>query len=497
MRMPALAVLAILLDMIGAPAWAQEPPAVVCRRGQPKEAIEACTGILSRKDLSPELRALTLTNRGNAHGKLRDLDAALVDFDAAIRLNPKLAAAHNFRGLALRARGDYELAVESYTRAIELQPQLAVYYSNRGIAYRWKRDLDRALADLDASIKLNPKRAVAFAERAVVHRMKQDFTRALADHSEAMKLEPNAWQSYSYRGYTHEARNDLRSALADLRKANEMSPREDLARGIKRIEAKLAKLAEQPQGSKPQPSAPGATPSLPSSGAGRVALVIGNGSYRNAGVLPNPKNDAEAVSKALNAVGFQVVLAQDLSRDQFAKLLKDFSAMADNAEWAVIYYAGHGIELGGNNYLVPVDARFVSDRDVSFEAVTLDQVVQSVEGASKLRLVILDACRDNPFAQKMIRSSGSRSIGKGLGNIEPEGTTLVAYAAKHGQTAEDGTGRSSPYASALIRNIQTPGLEINQVFRKVHDEVMNATGKRQQPFTYGALPSEPFFFRAK
>jgi uncharacterized caspase-like protein len=192
-----------------------------------------------------------------------------------------------------------------------------------------------------------------------------------------------------------------------------------------------------------------------------------------------------------------VVLAQDLSREQFASVLKDFSAMADSAEWAVIYYAGHGIELGGNNYLVPVDAKFASDRDVSLEAVTLEQVLQSVEGASKLRLVILDACRDNPFAQKMIRSSGSRSIGKGLGNIEPEGTTLVAYAAKHGQTAEDGSGRNSPYASALIRNIQTPGIEINQVFRRVHDEVMNATGKRQQPFTYGALPSEPFFFKPK
>jgi uncharacterized caspase-like protein len=191
------------------------------------------------------------------------------------------------------------------------------------------------------------------------------------------------------------------------------------------------------------------------------------------------------------------VIAHDLSREELAAVLKEFSNAADSAEWAVIYYAGHGIELGGNNYVVPVDAKFTTDRDVSLEAVTLEQVVQSVEGASKLRLVILDACRDNPFAQKMIRSSGSRSIGKGLGNIEPEGTTLVAYAAKHGQTAEDGTGRNSPYASALVRNIQTPGLEINQVFRRVHDEVMTATGKRQQPFTYGALPSEPFFFRAK
>ncbi len=499
MRMRAFATLAILLGLAGAApyAWAQEPPAVVCRQGQPTEAVAACGGILSRKDLSPEVRALTLTNRGNAHGKLKDLDSALVDFEAAIKLNPKLAAAHNFRGIALRTRGDYELAVESYSAAIALQPQVAVYYRNRGIAYRWKRDLDKALADLDQSIKLNPNSAELFNERGFVLRLKREFTRALADHAEATRLSPNAWQSYSYRGYTHEARNDLRAALADLRKANEMQPREEFTRAIARIEGKLAKQAAQPPGGKPQSSASGAAPALPGGGAARVALVIGNANYRAAGALPNPKNDAEAVSKALNTAGFQVVLANDLSREQFASVLKNFSAMADGSEWAVIYYAGHGIELGGNNYLVPVDAKFASDRDVSLEAVTLEQILQSVEGASKLRLVILDACRDNPFAQKMIRSSGSRSIGKGLGNIEPEGTTLVAYAAKHGQTAEDGTGRNSPYASALIRNIQTPGLEINQVFRRVHDEVLAATGKRQQPFTYGALPSEPFVFRTK
>lgn len=498
MRMRAFATLAILLGLAGAAphAWAQEPPAVVCRQGQPADAVAACGGILSRKDLSPEVRALTLTNRGNAHGKLKDLDSALVDFEAAIKLNPKLAAAHNFRGIALRGRGDYELAVESYSTAIALQPQIAVYYRNRGIAYRWKRDLDKALADLDQSIKLNPNSAESFNERGFVLRLKREFTRALADHAEATRLSPNAWQSYSYRGYTHEARNDLRAALADLRKANEMQPREEFTRAIARIEGKLAKQAAQPPGGKLQPSASGAAPALPG-GAARVALVIGNANYRAAGALPNPKNDAEAVSKALNSAGFQVVLANDLSREQFASVLKNFSAMADSSEWAVIYYAGHGIELGGNNYLVPVDAKFASDRDVSLEAVTLEQILQSVEGASKLRLVILDACRDNPFAQKMVRSSGSRSIGKGLGNIEPEGTTLVAYAAKHGQTAEDGTGRNSPYASALIRNIQTPGLEINQVFRRVHDEVWAATGKRQQPFTYGALPSEPFVFRTK
>lgn len=249
MRMPLFATLAIFAGLIGAahPALAQEPPAVVCRQGQPKEAIEACNGILARKDLSPEVRALTLTNRGNAHGKLRDVESAIVDFDAAIRLNPKLAQAHNLRGVALRARSEFEQAIESHTAAINLQPQTAIFHTNRGITYRRRGDHDKAIADFDTAIKLNPNHAPTFTERAFVLRIKRDFTRALADHAESIRLAPNAWQPHSARGFTHEARNDLRSALADLRKAHELFKDEGVGRAIARIEGKLARQAAQPQ----------------------------------------------------------------------------------------------------------------------------------------------------------------------------------------------------------------------------------------------------------
>jgi uncharacterized caspase-like protein len=148
------------------------------------------------------------------------------------------------------------------------------------------------------------------------------------------------------------------------------------------------------------------------------------------------------------------------------------------------------------NYLVPIDAKLATDRDVTFETIPLDQVLQAVDGARKLPLVILDACRDNPFVHTMTRSlTATRSIGIGLANIEPEGATLVAYAAKHGQTAMDGTDGNSPFVSALIKNLETSSLEINLLFRKVRDDVLAATSKRQEPFTYGSLPSEPFYFR--
>jgi uncharacterized caspase-like protein len=229
----------------------------------------------------------------------------------------------------------------------------------------------------------------------------------------------------------------------------------------------------------------------------RVALVIGNSRYANTSVLTNPKNDATALASALERVGFtRVTLKLDQSREQVMQALKTFAAEADRADWAVVYFAGHGMEVGGTNYLVPIDAKLASDRDVGFEAVPLEQVLQAVDGARKLRLVVLDACRDNPFVKTMAKTGGkSRSIGNGLANVEPEGATLVAYAAKHGQVALDGTTANSPFVTSLIKNLATPGLEINLLFRKVRDEVLTETGKRQEPFTYGSLPSEAFYFK--
>jgi uncharacterized caspase-like protein len=229
----------------------------------------------------------------------------------------------------------------------------------------------------------------------------------------------------------------------------------------------------------------------------RVALVIGNSRYANAGALPNARNDAETIAASLRRIGFTTVtLNLDLSREKITDTLKIFAAEADRADWAVVYYAGHGIEFGGTNYLIPTDAKLASDRDISFEAVSLEQVLLAVEGAQKLRLVILDACRDNPFARGMRRTTANRSIGRGLARVEPEGATLVVYAARDGQVALDGDGGgNSPFATALAKYIETPGMEINFLFRKVRDDVLTATGRRQEPFVYGSLPAAEFYFR--
>jgi uncharacterized caspase-like protein len=189
-----------------------------------------------------------------------------------------------------------------------------------------------------------------------------------------------------------------------------------------------------------------------------------------------------------------VTVEIDTTRDKLVAALRTFADEADRADWAMIYYAGHGIEVGGLNYLVPVDARLKTDRDVQDETIPLDRVLSAIEGAKKLRMVVLDACRDNPFIAQMRRTITTRSIGRGLARVEPEGGTLVAYAAKHGQVALDGAGQNSPFVTALARRLGTPNLEINKLFRLVRDDVLAATGRRQEPFVYGSLPGEDFFF---
>ena len=230
--------------------------------------------------------------------------------------------------------------------------------------------------------------------------------------------------------------------------------------------------------------------------APRVALVIGNASYAHAPALANPLNDAADVGAALGRLGFEVTRLVNADRSTLWSGLQEFAVAASASEVAVVFYAGHGIEVDQRNFLVPVDARLASDQDVEFEAVPLELVSRAVERASGLRLVILDACRENPFASRMQRAGATRSVGRGLARAEPPGDTLVAYAAKEGTVAADGDGRNSPYSEALLAHLEEPGLEIGLMFRKVRDSVVVSTGGRQHPFVYGSLSSRGVYLAA-
>src|ERR1700694_783778 len=170
------------------------------------------------------------------------------------------------------------------------------------------------------------------------------------------------------------------------------------------------------------------------------------------------------------------------------RALREFGNKARDTDVAVIYYAGHGIELDGTNYLIPVDATLETDTDVLDETFPLDRVLFAVEPAKQLRLIILDACRDNPFAKTMKRTIGSRAIGRGLAKVEPSSpNTMIAFAAKAGSTASDGDGKNSPFALALIDPLTKPGLDLRKAFGFVRDDVLKATNNAQEPFVYGSL----------
>jgi uncharacterized caspase-like protein len=224
----------------------------------------------------------------------------------------------------------------------------------------------------------------------------------------------------------------------------------------------------------------------------RVALVIGMSKYREVPRLTNPARDAEAMTVLFKKAGFDRVDSQrDLGIADLRRAIREFSDVAHDADIAVVYYAGHGIEVDGTNYLIPADAKLLSDFDIEDETISLDRVLKALDPAKRLKLIILDACRDNPFAKSMKRSVASRSIGRGLAKIEPTmSDTLIAFAAKAGAVASDGEGDNSPFATALVKYIAEPGLDLRLAFGRVRDDVLKSTGYRQEPFVYGSLGGE-------
>lgn len=227
----------------------------------------------------------------------------------------------------------------------------------------------------------------------------------------------------------------------------------------------------------------------------RAALVIGNGAYEKVPELPNPTRDAADIGRALERLDFKVTQIKNVTAPEMRKAVVEFGRSAEGADIAVVFYAGHGMEVGGENWLIPISAELRSDADIESEAISLRSVSLQVSKARKLGLVILDACRNNPFAAKMKRSISTRAVPRGLAPTEPSDNVLIAYAARDGTTASDGDGRNSPFTAALLRHIETPGLEISFLFRRVRDDVMAATKREQQPFVYGSLSKEEIYLR--
>ena len=506
-------------------------------RGENAKAIADLDTAISLDPKNPAI----FSARGTLWRQLGEFNKSIADLNEAIRLEPKVSQAYNNRALTWKDAGDYDRAIADLNEAIRLNPADEKAYGNRGNLWRLKGDLEQALVDLNAQIRLHPKDSIGLMLRGDTYRYKGDLDHALADYNAALKIEPDAVAVFTGRGLTYEKAGDLVHAREDFKKALASPEQSKIDDNRTSLETARSRLAAYDSGDA-QPTIPAAparvtsetsipTPlaaapiltqpvAAPAAQAAvkqgrRIALVIGNSGYKNVPALTNPQKDAAAIATSLRNVGFETVtLAIDATREKLIDSLRAFADDSEKADWAIVYYAGHGIEVNGQNYLIPTDAKLATDRDVQFEAIPLDQVMASLEGAKKLKLVLLDACRDNPFAPQMRRTAapattavatsstaggnvGSRSIGRGLGEVKVQGASLVVFAAKHGETALDGEGGNSPFAVAMVQRIATPGVEINKIFRLVRDDVMEATAGRQEPYTYGSLPGkEDFFFVA-
>lgn len=514
------------------------------RRGliyiQTKNFDQAFRDLQRAIDLADKKDA-AFNNRASVFNGLGDFDSAIRDADSAIAFNPKSGAAYVNRAVAFSGKGEQGRAIEDIDTKLRLDPDdQAGALALRGKYHLKRGDLDSALTDVTRSIVLFEKNKVApiiaLCARGDLFRFHGEFSRSLEDFDRAIRSRTDFAAAYTGRGLTYERMGDLKSARSDFEKALGF-PAQQYDSNLEAQTTARARLAAFDSGqaqpvipaSTGKPVAPFAvaTPPLaapvlthprlqagPERQGRRVALVIGNAAYQKAGVLKNPLNDSEAVAAALRNIGFdEVMVATDTTKERLTAALQGFARASDAADWAVVYYSGHGIEMAGRNYLLPIDVVLRTDRDVQFEAVPVDQVMASIDGARKLKLIVLDACRNNPFADTIKRTGpreavtldasnvgevGTRAVGRGLGEIKVKGASLVVFAAKHGQTALDGEGRNSPFAIALVQRIATPGVEMNKVFRLVRDDVLEATAGRQEPYTYGSLPGrEDFFFVSK
>src|SRR6266404_5678268 len=223
----------------------------------------------------------------------------------------------------------------------------------------------------------------------------------------------------------------------------------------------------------------------------RVAFVVGNGAYKNVAPLPNPSVDAKAIAATLRNIGFDVVEGTNLTRDKMTERLLEFGKKAQGADVAVFFYAGHGIAISGTNYLLPIDADIKSEMDVKLgAAINIDLTLDQTMGDAKVKLVFLDACRDNPFAAKIKSNSATRSVSvqTGLAEMKSGEGTLIAFATGPGQTALDGQeGSNSPFTRALLANLTQPGVEIQQAMTKVRAQVNEETNKGQLPWGHTNL----------
>jgi tetratricopeptide (TPR) repeat protein len=466
--------------------------------------------------------------RGSAYYDKGEYDIAIADFDDALRIGPPSGTVFHNRANAWRSKGDYAKAIADYDQAIKLMPGVAYSYQNRGSAKQALGDLDGALADINQAIRLNPALPSPLINRAVIWRARAEFARAITDTTEAIRLAkadtpvnvmtpPGSVliSAYTQRGLAYEAKGDATNAKQDFSAVLEGVA---LDAGSKANQAtakvRLSLLSDAAVTSQPTPETPSkrspqkqtAASTPPTAGANtssvrRVALVIGNGAYAHVTALPNPPNDAHAIAGSLRDIGFIVSEGIDLDRTAMQAMTRDFLRDAVRAQIALVYYAGHGVQIDGRNYLVPVDVQLQAGSNLTDAMIDMDTILAGLDDQVRTNILIFDACRNNPTARKVASTEPNRAIEAGSGLAAPAtpgsgatlgAGTLIAFATAPGQVALDGQGANSPFSAALSRHIGTAGIEVQQMLTRVRAEVVAATKNKQVPWSNSSLLGEVY-----
>jgi lipoprotein NlpI len=477
--------------------------------------------------LQPSQAAYNL--RGSAYYDKGEYEIAIVDFDDALKLGPPSGTIFHNRGNAWRGKGDYARAIADYDATIRLEPNSTFSFQNRGIAKEALGDLDGALTDINQAIRLDPTLPQPLINRTAIWRVRGDLDRAIADGSEAIRLAkekppvnimtpPNSVliSGYIHRALAYEARGDYAHARDDYKstlaivasdagsKANQATAKVRLSL-VTDAAVPIPRDAPSPTTQpSPAPQQTGAAPApspAPVALGKRMALVVGNGAYAHVKVLPNPANDARAVAKSLRDIGFTVSEGVDLDRAAMQKMTRDFLREAARAQVAVVYYAGHGVQVDGRNYLIPVDVELKAGSSMTEAMIDMDTIMAGLDDQVRTNILIFDACRNNPMAQQAASAGSNRGIEGASGLAAPTslGTgatlgagTLIAFATAPGQVALDGEGANSPFSAALSRHLGTPGLEVQQMLTRVRAEVVSSTKSKQVPWSNSSLLGEVY-----
>jgi tetratricopeptide (TPR) repeat protein len=410
-----------------------------------------------------------LVGRGDLFLDRKDNDRAIAAYNGALALDPGNAAAYSGRAYCYYRKGDLEQALKDTNEALRRAPRLVTALNHRALVLHARRDYDEAIADFNEALRIDPTFTQALNNRGRTYNAKKQFDRAIADLNQAIELNPNGPNAYWNRAISYENKRDFQKALADWRTTLRLDPdNQNAIKAIRRLEQELAR--------------PGAR-------TARVALVIGNADYRYGGKLANPVNDAGDFAVVLHKLGFDVIEGRNLDKRGMEDKIAEFGRKLEKASIGLFFYAGHGLQMDGDNWLVPVDARIEqgsrprNDRAavVKSASINIAEVVARMEAEQRVNLIFLDACRDSPFGR------GSGTAAKGLAPIQNSVGTLTAFATKPYHVALDGEGRNSPFTTALLKHVATPDLEIGSVMKRVRADVIKSTNGEQVPFDESSL----------